>query len=541
MSASPGHLFVTRGDITALACDAWLLPGDRRLHVTRSWWRADDDALLEALSRAGCWLHRPPHGQILPTLTADRRWMRIEGLPPSRPQPWLVDVGGHRQAPVSWYLDAVGQALDAVQAALAEGPRHLQRRDRPLVALPVVGTGAGGRHDDAGMVIRALVPWLEQQAADRGLDLALVTYSAEDFAAARACRAPTWPDLPLAARQEAVRLAATAAAGELVIFFGAGLSAGANLPTWGALLDGLAEDAGLPQEARALLMNDRVNAMDRGQLLAAHLPDVGAAVQARLGRYRWPSLAHTLLAGLPVDSAITTNYDTLYERACEGAGRPLAVLPYAPAARHPRWLLKMHGCLDHPEDIVLTRENYMRYGARNAALAGIVQSMLMTRHMLFLGFSLEDDNFLRIVDAVRQATRGQLSGAAATPAASSASSVHLGTAVMLRRDPLLEVLWRYEMDWVDLADEAHGGPLPSIARSARRFELFLDCLSHHTAAHSHLLDPRFAGALSPSDHALADLLAPLLRLPPEGAARQAPAWAQVARLLRRLGAHHLGD
>jgi hypothetical protein len=26
-----------------------------------------------------------------------------------------------------------------------------------------------------------------------------------------------------------------------------------------------------------------------------------------------------------------------------------------------KWILKMHGCVTHPEDIVLTREDYIRY------------------------------------------------------------------------------------------------------------------------------------------------------------------------------------
>lgn len=66
----------------------------------------------------------------------------------------------------------------------------------------------------------------------------------------------------------------------------------------------------------------------------------------------------------------------------------------------------MHGCVDYPENIVLTKQDYIRYEDRFAALAGIVQSTLLTRHLLFVGFSLEDDNFQRIFDSVRKASRG---------------------------------------------------------------------------------------------------------------------------------------
>eukprot|EP01125_Pyxidicula_operculata_P005537 TRINITY_DN1956_c0_g2_i2.p2 TRINITY_DN1956_c0_g2~~TRINITY_DN1956_c0_g2_i2.p2 ORF type:complete len:307 (-),score=129.12 TRINITY_DN1956_c0_g2_i2:31-951(-) len=47
----------------------------------------------------------------------------------------------------------------------------------------------------------------------------------------------------------------------------------------------------------------------------------------------------------------------------------------------------------------------MRYSTRRSALSGIVQSLLITRHMLFVGFSLKDDNFHRIIDEVRRSVR----------------------------------------------------------------------------------------------------------------------------------------
>ena len=63
----------------------------------------------------------------------------------------------------------------------------------------------------------------------------------------------------------------------------------------------------------------------------------------------------------------------------------------------------MHGCLNHPEDIVLTREDYIQYNDRRQALAGIVQSFMITKHMLFVGFSLSDDNFFSIASTVKKA------------------------------------------------------------------------------------------------------------------------------------------
>lgn len=82
---------------------------------------------------------------------------------------------------------------------------------------------------------------------------------------------------------------------------------------------------------------------------------------------------------------------------------PFAVLPAHPQHGCKKWLLKMHGCVTRPHEIVFTKRDYIRYGERFAALGGIVQSMLLTKHLLFVGFSLDDDNFVRIFDSVRKA------------------------------------------------------------------------------------------------------------------------------------------
>ena len=63
----------------------------------------------------------------------------------------------------------------------------------------------------------------------------------------------------------------------------------------------------------------------------------------------------------------------------------------------------MHGCVTRPSDIVLTREHYIRYAERYAALGGVVQGTLLTKHLLYLGFSLADTNFHRIFESVRAA------------------------------------------------------------------------------------------------------------------------------------------
>jgi hypothetical protein len=160
------------------------------------------------------------------------------------------------------------------------------------------------------------------------------------------------------------------------------------------------------------------------------------------------ALGHAVLASLPVTEVVTTNYDTLFERAVAAAGRGFAVLPYdVPSRDHDGWLLKLHGCVKRGlQDIVLTRGDYFRYADRRAALAGIVQALLITRSMVFAGFSLRDENFLRIADDVRKAIQGE-----------SGAVPHFGTALLLGDEPLLGELWAGELDGVAVGTDDQDG------------------------------------------------------------------------------------
>ena len=108
---------------------------------------------------------------------------------------------------------------------------------------------------------------------------------------------------------------------------------------------------------------------------------------ARLQGARCPagtrySVAHALLAALPHEAAVTTNSDLCYDEACGAAGVSVNLLPYSTRFTQ-RWLLKLHGDINHPEDVVLAYSSDAPYGTGKEALAGIVQAMLITKHITF--------------------------------------------------------------------------------------------------------------------------------------------------------------
>ena len=506
-----GHVFIVHGDLRRLACDAWLLPTDAALRVEDTWrgWPERDPPRIDPGAPSEAWRQ------------GRQRVQKLEGYDPRLPQPWLVNVSAKDTTPVSWFVEAAALFLDAVAHDVERSvPRH--RRSKRLVALPVVGTRFGGAARATGDVVRALLPVLDAAARRHDFDVALVAVHEPMFAAAESERKKLWlagelsPDLTPTQRACADALAEHAVQRKLVLFLGAGVSIGAGLPAWTELLEQMGERAGLsPDERRELA---RFDAMDQASIVRARLEqargdDAAGAFHdevVRLARATHASLSHMLMAAMPVEEIVTTNYDELFEVASAGIKRSVSVLPHAPDLEASRWLLKLHGCVSRPEDIVLTREDFLRYEHRRAALAGIVQALLITKHMLFVGFSLKDENFHRIADAVRRA-RGSKNGMR-----------KIGTVLRIESDALLETLWNAELDFLQIED-------------ARHLEIFLDYLLATTRAPlSHILDPRYRGTHTEPERALAERLQAFLAEVP-ASAKEGPAWEEITKLVQRFG------
>ncbi len=543
----PGHLFIVQGDLTQIACDAWLVPTDRFFTLTSAWWKA-------------LGLH---DGASARSLVENPEWGSDRCLPCARdngkPWPWLADVGGTALTAPEWYAEGVVQFLEHTAKALRETDKtlYLKERIRPLVALPVVGTGEGGQAASRGDVYRPLLTavrgFLDRTDGDQIVDVVLVARGPTAFAAAQRAREDVfgedmepWPGLA-AGPDEVERineglkaLVESAREGRLVIFLGAGVSAGANLPRWGELLEKLLSAAGIEEKGqRADIM--RLSLLDQAEYVSQRLQErrvddsgdrggiLGEAVKEILEKHDRYSLAHALVASLPVSEMVTTNYDTLLEQACDAVGRSVAVLPHAPEAKMNRWLLKMHGCTSKPEDIVLARTSYLRYQGRWEALAGIVQAMLITRDMLFLGFGMEDDNFFRIVDAVRRALEN---GSHDPP---DLGAPRLGYATSLSSKPIFEYLWEGDIQWLVLGDKQPEGATKrekaqGYKLAAWRFELLLDRLSAASCTASFVMDNRYGGLLSDEDKRFYDLFTKFL-----DARGDSAAWRRAVQLAQELG------
>ena len=342
-------------------------------------------------------------------------------------------------------------------------------------------------------------------------------------------------------------LADSARIGNLVLFFGAGISVGAGLPGWRDLLQQLAHELEWDEEDIARLGD--LDFRDQATVLKS-LPgtDIGERVADLLKnpqqRY---SLAHGLLASIRAMQAITTNYDDLYEAACKAADiddktQQLDVLPYESVSDGGRWLLKLHGTLEHHDSITLTREDYQSLARNHGALLGLVQGMLLTKHMLFVGYSLTDEDFHEVMAEVRLARAktkaGKELGTQEDKAKAEENEAQIedkvGTVVTPFEDGIFAKLWDS-----DLNIRALGGPPASrakdeIEKRGRVLEIFLDCLALHAAdLDRFLLDETYSGMLDDDELQLKQAIGALRDALPES--DSLPRWSKVRRLVNDFG------
>lgn len=190
--------------------------------------------------------------------------------------------------------------------------------------------------------------------------------------------------------------------GAAAIFAGAGLSVGSGYVNWSELMRDIASELGLDVDRESNLvavaqyhLNARGNRTRINQKLIDEF-SVGHTVNEN----------HEILARLPINTYWTTNYDKMLETALEDAGKVVDI-KYSVAhlknvtRRRDVVLYKMHGDVSDPENAVLTKDDYEGYFRDREPFVTALAGDLVSKTMLFIGFSFTDPNIDYVMSRVR--------------------------------------------------------------------------------------------------------------------------------------------
>lgn len=111
-----------------------------------------------------------------------------------------------------------------------------------------------------------------------------------------------------------------------------------------------------------------------------------------------PGPLHHKLLSLPWADILTTNWDTLLERAATVNIRQtydsVRDITDIPRTRSPR-IVKLHGSMPSGRTFIFTEEDYRTYPKMFAPFVNLVQQVLLENDLCLIGFSGEDPNFLQ--------------------------------------------------------------------------------------------------------------------------------------------------
>lgn len=486
VAAANGAVFVVHGDLTLVEADAYIASTDSAGRVGK--WLAsvvgsdEDGAALQLGGRAD--ELRSPGSVWLPA------------TPGVRDTPVLaLNIGGVRTInEVDPVIERFRAGLQALESRLA--PVEPAWRARPLVAMPLIGTGEGGLRHATGELIDKVLEALEDHYRDRrgpgGFDVVLVCKSPSDYAAVQYRRraregdraVPSW--LATVVKHGQI--------GSLGVLFGAGASAGIGLPSWSGLLEHLVGLLDVRDITAAQLSS--LDPVDAAGILvqAAGEPRFISALEDLLAKPRH-ALTHALISNLNPPLAITTNYDQGYELARLGAtGKPPVVLPWNTAEPGVPGLLKLHGDV-HLGKVVLARQDFVAMHAFRRPLAGLLQERLLMGHVLTVGTSVSDATLVHAADEVRALIADVRDPGDVGP---------VGTAILTLPDEGRARLLDGTFTVVVAAEGSNEVIQDQVMEAARCVDIVLDWVGMHVSVNtSFLLDPRYRDLLSDDDRVLA--------------------------------------
>lgn len=201
---------------------------------------------------------------------------------------------------------------------------------------------------------------------------------------------------------------------DVALFIGSGFSLKAGAPKVSDLIDAVFEEAGV--EFAQKLENEKIPKEDLRIVSEQYIQECGSRhdlmeiLRTKFEFVPQDLSDHVLLSRIPHFKTIfTTNYDTLIEDAYPKPDVTLVTsnvgCSYVKDTRVT--IYKIHGdinTMNDPDSIVITERDYQNYfnNEKYKLIWEELKRTFVTKHIVFIGYSLKDDNVLEIIKNVRE-------------------------------------------------------------------------------------------------------------------------------------------
>jgi len=179
--------------------------------------------------------------------------------------------------------------------------------------------------------------------------------------------------------------------GKLVVFAGAGVSVDSLVPAWSDLTQGLQGDLDLT-EIDDLKLAELYYKTHGNKEFQERVQSI-----LKFGKTRYNPL-HEKIVDISPLHIVTTNFDDHFEQVHNERGFKYSIvkcdsdLPYSTSES---LYVKMHGDLGQ-RNIVLTANEFDNYETRFPLIDGFIKGVFASKLVLFVGFSFDDPNLIRI-------------------------------------------------------------------------------------------------------------------------------------------------
>lgn len=193
----------------------------------------------------------------------------------------------------------------------------------------------------------------------------------------------------------------------VVLFIGAGISMNAGLPSWKSLLNSLNQIL-ITHDKESSEFYKYCDDLQKAQFLYDNIDKISVVNEIRsiFNRVNVNSKVCDEIITLPLNSIITTNWDTLVEDTFTKNKQPITKVwkdeQISSIVLGSKTILKIHGTIEEPEGIVFSEDDYYDSFNNNPILKQYLSTIISTNAVLMIGYSFSDFDFKLIYKFIKQ-------------------------------------------------------------------------------------------------------------------------------------------